>query len=71
MSPEPSVTVDPLAVEAMTEAFDRLQTQAIRLVRALWPAIARVAKALERHDRIDQTELDRLIALAKCGVDPL
>jgi hypothetical protein len=30
-----------------------------------WSAIARVAKALERHDSIDQAELDRLIAVAE------
>jgi hypothetical protein len=60
-----SVTVDPLAFPTMTEAFDRLQTQAIHLVSTHWAAITRVAKALERHDRIDQTELNRLIALAK------
>jgi hypothetical protein len=63
--PVEGVAVDRLAVDAMTDAFRRFQTEAIRLVRVHWPAIARVAKALERHGRIDQTELDRLIALAK------
>ena len=58
------LTLGPLEIDAITEAFDRLQTQTIRLVRERWPAIARVAKALGRHDRIDQTELDRLIAVA-------
>jgi hypothetical protein len=60
-----TMTLSTFTVEAMTESFDRLRTQAICLVRAHWPAIARVAKALERHDRIDQTELDRLIAAAE------
>jgi hypothetical protein len=59
-----SVTVGPPEIDAITETFDRLQTQTIRLVRERWPAIARVAKALGRHDTIDQTELDRLIAVA-------
>jgi hypothetical protein len=58
------LTLGPLEIDVITEAFDRLQTQTIRLVRERWPAIARVAKALGRHDRIDQTELDRLIAVA-------
>jgi hypothetical protein len=45
--------------------YDRLVREAIALVDEHWPAIERVATALERHDRIDQTELDRLIAVAR------
>jgi hypothetical protein len=58
------VTMLPETWVAMTERFDHLQAESRRLVAMYWPAIQRVAKALEWHDRIDQAELDRLIAVA-------
>jgi hypothetical protein len=33
------------------------------LIGKHWPAIKRVARALENHDSIDQAEVDRLIVL--------
>jgi hypothetical protein len=49
----------------MRERFARLMRQATAMVIQHWAAIKRVAKALERHDRSDQVEVDRLIAVAE------
>jgi hypothetical protein len=46
---------------ALWMEFDRLKAEAGRH----WRAIQRVAKSLQRHDRIDQAELDRLIAVSE------
>jgi hypothetical protein len=42
----------------------RLAEETVAMVEEHWRKIERVAKALERHDQIDQAELDRLIAVA-------
>jgi hypothetical protein len=65
-----AVNILPETWAAMTEVFDRLQAETRRLVEMHWPAIQRVAKALTRHDRIDQTELDRLIVIAESTAAP-
>lgn len=54
----------PLEGEAVA-TYHRLLKQVSALVAQHWLAIKRVAKALEWHDRIDQAELDRLIAVAE------
>jgi hypothetical protein len=41
--------------------FDQILQRTYALVDAHWPAIERVARALERHDRLDPLELDALI----------
>jgi hypothetical protein len=65
-SDEPAeVVIDEDANEAMWTEFDQLQAEAGRLVAQHWRAIQRVAKTLERRDRIDQAELDRLIAISE------
>jgi hypothetical protein len=48
----------------MRGMFTRLMQETDALVVEHWRTIRRVAKTLERHDRIDQAELDRLIAVA-------
>ena len=48
-------------LERMDEEYWRLIAETAALVDQYWPAIRRVAKHLERHDNIDQAELDRLI----------
>jgi hypothetical protein len=55
-----TVEVDEAARAAMRDVFDRLRRQTGALVEQLWPAIVRVATALERRD-LGQTDLDRLI----------
>jgi hypothetical protein len=50
---------------ALWMEFDRLKAEAGCLVAQHWRAIQRVAKSLQRHDRIDQAELDRLIAVSE------
>ncbi|MGA2313226.1 MAG: hypothetical protein ABSF87_12785 [Xanthobacteraceae bacterium] len=47
------------------DVYERLINETHALVDTNWPAIGRVANHLESHDRIDQTELDRLIAVAE------
>jgi hypothetical protein len=42
--------------------FDRVKIATARLLSDNWSAVERVARTLERRDRIDQGELDRLIA---------
>lgn len=48
---------------AIRREFLRLKTAAARLVEQHWCAIQRVSEALERHGRLNQTDLDRLIAV--------
>jgi hypothetical protein len=45
----------------MDAEYRRLVGETAKLVHQYWPAIRRVAKHLERHDEVDQAELDRLI----------
>jgi hypothetical protein len=54
------IELDEPTQAAMRVVFDRLKRQTAALIEEHWPAITRVAKALERHD-LDQTGLDRLI----------
>lgn len=54
----------PLSGARLTKAkvkFDQLLQKTQELVEEHWSAIERVAKALERHDRLDQENLDTLI----------
>jgi hypothetical protein len=46
------------------KAMHEVLVDVAALVDQYWPAIMRVAKHLERHDSIDQAELDRLIDIA-------
>jgi len=58
----------PLSGENLRKAkgkFDELLQRTHALVDEHWRAIQRVARALETHDRIDQTELDQLIDRAQ------
>ena len=59
------VVIDEDTNAAMWAELDQLQAEAGRLVAQHWRAIQRVAKTLERRDRIDQAELDRLIAISE------
>jgi hypothetical protein len=52
------VGVDP---GPMQEVYSRLLRETTALVNQHWPAIARVAKHLERHSGLDQAKLDELI----------
>jgi hypothetical protein len=57
----------PIAIEKWIivdaqERYRRLTSATEKVVAARWAAIGRVAAALQDRDRIDQTELDRLIA---------
>jgi hypothetical protein len=65
---EGSREVDKEDLDAMMAESGRLFAATIALVNEHWQAIARVAKALERHDRIDQAEIDRLMAIARAGL---
>jgi hypothetical protein len=40
----------------------RAHTQTIALLENNWPAVERVAGALQKRDRLEPKELDRLIA---------
>lgn len=60
-----TVRIDIPTQEKMRKVFIGLKQQTAALVETHWSAIARVAKALERNDSIDQAELDRLIAVAE------
>jgi hypothetical protein len=55
------VSLDPATVRRMEVEYGRLIAETAELVRQYWSAIRRVAKHLERHDEVDQLELDRLI----------
>jgi hypothetical protein len=59
------VKVDEAMQKEMRAVFARVKQETAALVAEHWPAIKRVAKALERHDCIDQAEVDRLIAVAE------
>jgi len=56
--------IDAALVEDPEATLDRLWRETVVLVTEQWPAIERVAQALERRDHLDQTEIDRLIAEA-------
>ena len=43
------------------ETLNKLIAEVMTLIDQYWPAIRRVAKHLERHGKLDQAELDRLI----------
>jgi len=49
--------------------FDQLIQKTYALVDEHWPAIARVAKALESRNRVNQEELDQLIERAQRRAD--
>lgn len=59
------IELDEVMVNEMREQFARLLRQATAMVIQHSAAIKQVAKALERHDRIEQAEVDRLIAVAE------
>jgi hypothetical protein len=65
--PQDSVAVkaDAAMRAMMLEEYSRLLRETTALVDQHWPAIKRVARALENHNRIDQAEVDRLIALTE------
>jgi hypothetical protein len=60
-----NVVLDDATRQEFHTEFDRIEQVTTALVVEHWRAIERVAKALERHDRIDQAEVDRLIAVAE------
>jgi hypothetical protein len=55
------VSRDPDTLRRMDAEYWRLIAETAELVRQYWSAIRRTAKHLERHDEINQAELDRLI----------
>jgi hypothetical protein len=55
-----AIVLDEPTKAAMRVVFDRLKWQTAAPIKEQWPAITRVARALERHD-VDQTALVRLI----------
>jgi hypothetical protein len=62
-APEDAVLRDPTILADARETFDRLVRETDALIGKHWPAIKRVARALENQDSIDQAEVDRLIVL--------
>ena len=62
-APEDGVLRDPTILADAQETFDRLVRETDALIGKHWPAIKRVARALENRDSIDQAEVDRLIVL--------
>jgi hypothetical protein len=65
-----NIAVDPAMGKRVKELYFQLLQETAALVAQHWSAIARVAKHLERHDRIDQTELDDLIERGERGSVP-
>ena len=63
-----SVEADQALENKIWETYHRLMHKTAALVERHWPAIQRVAKHLERHDRIeDQATLDGLIEWAEAN----
>jgi len=56
-----AVSLDETFQKDISQAYLRLIEQTTNLVEQHWLAIKRVAKHLERHDFLDQDELDALI----------
>ena len=57
----------PLSANIQDDAeaiYIKLSDETERMIEEHWCQIERVAKALERHDRLDPNELDRLIQIA-------
>ncbi|WP_342733190.1 hypothetical protein [Bradyrhizobium sp. B117] len=67
--PDPTVSLelDPDTRRRMDEEYWRLLGETAAPVERWWSAIRRVAKQLERHDDLDEVELDRLIDVGMRG----
>lgn len=57
--PEAGTRIKPDAQSV--QRLNELIAEVMTLIDQYWPAIRRVAKHLERHGKLDQAELDRLI----------
>jgi hypothetical protein len=64
-SGERRITLSGAAADSYDATFKRLKREAEALLLEHWPAVKRVAKALFVRDRLDQMEVERLIA----GID--
>lgn len=62
---EPAVKFTDVSFKDAKARYGKLWARTCALVAEHWNAIERVKKALENNDRIDQREVDRLIALVE------
>jgi len=64
--PEPGeirqVTLSGAVADSYNATLERLQRETKAILNEHWPAVKRVAKALFENDRLDQAEIDNLIA---------
>jgi hypothetical protein len=60
-----AVEVPPAVAADANSRLGCLVEATARLLSDKWASVERVAKTLERHDHIDQVELDRLIAIGE------